>query len=379
MNAVDLLEKLVSFPTVSRDSNLPLIEFVEGYLAEQGVSTVRVPNDSGTKANLYATIGPQVEGGVVLSGHTDVVPVEGQPWTSDPFSLTKRGTRYYGRGTCDMKAFLALALALVPEMKPLKKPIHLALSYDEEIGCLGAPRMIEELRSQISTPQAVIVGEPSLMQAVTAHKGIAAFRTTVTGHEAHSSLVNQGVSAVMNAARLINWLSERGERFRSETSTSTGFDPHHTTVHVGTVRGGTAVNIISRHCEFVWDVRTVPENTAQEVLAEFEQYCSREVLPKMQNIHAGTSIRTEILADTPPLQEDPDSPATQLALQLTGRTHTSRVAYAAEAGQFQQAGFPAVICGPGSIEQAHQPDEFIEEDQLVAGEAFLRQLITTLS
>ncbi len=379
MTAVDLLEKLVSFPTVSRDSNLPLIEFVEHYLAEHGVSSVRVPNDSGTKANLYATIGPAVEGGVVLSGHTDVVPVEGQPWSSDPFTLTSRGTRYYGRGTCDMKAFLALALALVPEMGTLKKPLHLALSYDEEVGCLGAPRMIEQLQRQVPKPQAVIVGEPSMMRAVTAHKGIAAFRTTVTGHEAHSSLVHQGVSAVMNAAKLINWLSERGERFRNETSTTTGFEPHHTSVHVGTVQGGTAVNIISRQCQFVWDVRTVPEDTAQAVLEEFERFCAREILPKMQAVHEGTGIRTEVLADTPPLQEDPDSPATQLAQQLVGTTHTSRVAYAAEAGQFQQAGFPTVICGPGSIEQAHQPDEFIEAEQLQAGEAFLRRLVQHLS
>jgi acetylornithine deacetylase len=379
MNSIEMLRKLVEFPTVSRDSNLPLIDFVEEWLRSHGVDSIRVPNDEGTKANLYATIGPMVEGGIVLSGHTDVVPVDGQPWDTDPFVLTEQGGRLYGRGTCDMKGFSAIALALLPEMKSLRKPIHLALSYDEEVGCQGAPRMISQIQQRLPRPEAVIVGEPSMMEAVTAHKGIGAFRTTVTGYEAHSSQTHRGVSAVMNAARLITWLSDREARFREDTSEETGFVPHHTTVHSGMVQGGTAVNIISRECVFYWDVRTIPGETAMQVLGEFEDYCREVLLPAMQAVHPGAHIQTEVLADTPPLREDPNSVATRLAQTLAGSTVHSRVAYAAEAGQFQEAGFPTVICGPGSIDQAHQPNEFIARDQMEQGEQFLRKLIAYLS
>ena len=379
MNSIEMLKTLVGFPTVSRDSNLPLIDFVEEWLGKHGVTAVRVPNDEGTKANLYATIGPAVEGGIVLSGHTDVVPIDGQPWNTDPFELTQKQDKLYGRGTCDMKGFSAIALSLVPEMKSLRKPIHLALSYDEEIGCLGAPRLIDQIKERIPKPEAVIVGEPSMMEAVTAHKGISAFRTVVTGYEAHSSQTHRGVSAVMNAAKLINWLSEREVRFRDATPTNNGFLPHHTTVHSGVVHGGTALNIISRQCEFLWDVRVIPGENALSVFEEFQAFCQEVILPKMQAVHQDADIQTTILADTPPLQEVADSPALKLAQDLAGNTVRSRVAYAAEAGQFQEAGFPTVICGPGSIDQAHQPNEFISIDQMEQGEQFLRKLIHRLS
>ena len=379
MNSIEMLKTLVGFPTVSRDSNLPLIDFVDEWLGKHGVTAVRVPNDEGTKANLYATIGPNVEGGIVLSGHTDVVPIDGQPWDTDPFELTQKQDKLYGRGTCDMKGFSAIALSLVPEMKSLKKPIHLALSYDEEIGCLGAPRLINQIKEQIPKPEAVIVGEPSMMEAVTAHKGIGAFRTVVTGYEAHSSQTHRGVSAVMTAAKLINWLSEREARFRDATPTNNGFLPHHTTVHSGVVHGGTALNIISRQCEFLWDVRVIPGENALSVFEEFQAFCQEVILPKMRSVHQDSDIQTTILADTPPLQEVADSPALKLAQDLAGNTVRSRVAYAAEAGQFQEAGFPTVICGPGSIDQAHQPNEFISIDQMDQGEKFLRKLIQRLS
>jgi acetylornithine deacetylase len=258
MNVRELLDQLVAFPTVSRDSNLPLIHFVQDYLKQHGIASTLVPNDEGTKSNLYATIGPSVPGGVVLSGHTDVVPIDGQSWHSDPFTVTEKDGRLYGRGTCDMKAFIATALALVPEMQTLKKPIHLALSYDEEVGCVGAPRMIEQLKTNIPTPSAVIVGEPTNLQVVTAHKGIVANRTTITGHEAHSSQTHTGVSAVMTAARLVTYLDDMAQTLQANTPSDTGFDPACTTVHVGTIAGGTAINIISRHCEFVWDLRNIP-------------------------------------------------------------------------------------------------------------------------
>mgnify|MGYP003325486334 FL=1 len=379
MNAIEMLKTLVSFPTVSRDSNLPLIDFVDEWLGKHGVTAVRVPNDEGTKANLYATIGPNVEGGSVLSGHTYVVPIDGQPWDTDPFELTQKQDKLYGRGTCDMKGFSAIALSLIPEMKSLKKPIHLALSYDEEIGCLGAPRLIEQIKERIPKPAAVIVGEPSMMETVTAHKGLSAFRTVVTGYEAHSSQTHRGVSAVMNAAKLINWLSERESHFKSSTPTNNGFFPHHTTVHAGVIHGGTALNIISRKCEFLWDVRTIPGGPAANVHNEFQEYCDDILLPTMRSVYKGADIQTTALADVPPMEEIMDNPALKLAQDLTGNTVRSRVAYVAEAGQFQEAGFPTVICGPGSIDQAHQPNEFISIDQMEQGEQFLRKLIQRLS
>ena len=379
MQSIEILEKLVSFPTVSKDSNLKLIEFVDGYLSEHGISSTRVPNKKGTKANLYATIGPMEEGGIILSGHTDVVPVEGQPWDTDPFVLTEKGERLYGRGTCDMKAYAAIALALVPEMKRLKKPIHLAFSYDEEIGCLGAPGMISELKQNLPRPRAVIVGEPTEMKVVTAHKGIVALTTTVTGHEAHSSQTHRGVSAVMTASRLIQWLENLADALRQSAPTDSGFEPHFTTIHVGVINGGTAINIISRHCEFCWDIRSIPEDDPQHIVQDFEEYCQKEVIPQMQEIAQETGIQTRCFADAPALSHQPDSEAVRLARELTAETTTHKVPYAAEAGQFQQAGFPTVICGPGSIDQAHQPNEYIEIDELNKGENFIRQIINLLS
>ena len=379
MKPTEMLKTLVGFPTVSKDTNLPLIDFVDDWLRENGVEAVRILNDVGTKANLYATIGPMVEGGVVLSGHSDVVPIDGQPWDTDPFELTQNEDKLYGRGTCDMKGFSAIALSLVPEMKFLRKPIHIALSYDEEIGCLGAPRLIKQMKEQIPQPAAVIVGEPSMMDTVTAHKGLSAFRTVVTGYEAHSSQTHRGVSAVMNAARLINWLSERDLHFKDSTPINNGFSPHHTTVHAGVVHGGTALNIISRKCEFLWDVRTIPDGPAANVYSEFQEYCNDILLPTMRSVHKGADIQTTALADVPPMREILDNPALKLAQDLTGNTVRSRVAYVAEAGQFQEAGFPTVICGPGSIDQAHQPNEFISINQMEQGEQFLRKLIRRLS
>ena len=379
MKPTEMLKTLVGFPTVSKDTNLPLIDFVDDWLRENGVEAVRILNDVGTKANLYATIGPMVEGGVVLSGHSDVVPIDGQPWDTDPFELTQNEDKLYGRGTCDMKGFSAIALSLVPEMKFLRKPIHIALSYDEEIGCLGAPRLIKQMKEQIPQPAAVIVGEPSMMDTVTAHKGLSAFRTVVTGYEAHSSQTHRGVSAVMNAARLINWLSERDSHFKDSTPINNGFSPHHTTVHSGVVHGGTALNIISRKCEFLWDVRTIPDGPAANVYSEFQEYCNDILLPTMRSVHKGADIQTTVLADVPPMREILDNPALKLAQDLTGNTVRSRVAYVAEAGQFQEAGFPTVICGPGSIDQAHQPNEFISINQMEQGEQFLRKLIRRLS
>ena len=376
-SAVEMIEKLVGFPTVSRDSNLDLVEFVRAYLAEYGIESHVVPNPEGTKANLYATVGPAVEGGVVLSGHTDVVPVDGQPWDTDPFTVVERDGRLYGRGTCDMKSFSACGLALVPEMLAagLKRPIHFALSYDEEVGCQGAPSMIAELVERLPVPRAVIVGEPSDMRLVNAHKGINGFETVVTGHEAHSSQTHRGVSAVMNAARLIHFIDEMARECASQPRPESGFVPAYTTIHVGMVKGGTAANIISRECRFVWDLRNLPDDDPQPYLERFEAYCRDEVLPEMRRIAPEANIVTRNPYRTPSLKAEPGSAADALVRALTGDNDTGVVSYGTEAGQFQEAGFSTIICGPGSIDQAHQPNEFIECSQVELCMKTLRRLI----
>ncbi len=378
MEALALLERLVAFDTVSNRSNLPLIEFVTDYLARHGVEAKRVYNDDGTKANLYASVGPPGAGGVILSGHTDVVPVAGQPWRSDPFVLTERQGRLYGRGTADMKGFLALALAAVPRaLGRLKRPLHLAFSYDEELGCLGAPRLIERLAAELPPVEGVIVGEPSSMRPVSAHKGILDLRTAVTGAEAHSSQTHKGVSAVMTAARLVTWLDDRAADCRRRTS-ALAFEPPYTTVHVGVIAGGIAGNIMARHCQFTWDVRAIPEDDPHALVADFTRYGEEVILPPLRRRAPQCAIDTQLLVDVPPLAEAPDNPALDLVRQLTGVNAWDQVAYAAEAGQFQRAGFAAVICGPGSIDRAHQPDEYLEVEQLRAGQAFMDRLIDAL-
>lgn len=379
MTARELINRLIAFDTVSRHSNLALIDFVRDYLDGFGVSSRLVFSDEGNKANLYATVGPPEPGGVVLSGHTDVVPVDGQPWDSDPFQVIERDGRLYGRGTCDMKSFCAIALALVPEMNRLHRPIHLAFSYDEEIGCRGAPRLIRDLVAHLPRPAAVIVGEPTNLQIVTGHKGITALKTTVRGHEAHSSQTHRGVSAVMTAARLITFLDDLARRHQTAVALASGFEPPFTTVHVGTVHGGTAINIIARDCEFVWDIRNIPDDDPQAIVAQFEGYCRDAVEPVMRAVALATGITTQVLAAAPALRDDPASPALQLVQALTGVKDTCQVPYAAEAGQYQAAGLPAVLCGPGSIDQAHQPNEYITLQQVEAGTVFLRQLIAHLS
>ena len=377
--SLDMITKLIGFDTVSRNSNLELIHYVRDYLAGHGITSHLVANEDQTKANLFATVGPDVEGGIVLSGHTDVVPVDGQPWDTDPFAVVQKDGRLYGRGTCDMMAFSAVALAMVPDMlkKGLKRPIHFALSYDEEIGCFGAPSMIDRLITDIARPSAVIVGEPTSMRPIVAHKGIAALRTTVIGHEAHSSQVQRGGSAVMTAARLITFIDDLMAENKAATDPECRFEPPYTTLHVGVVHGGTALNIISRECTFTWDIRTLPGDNWRRYLDRFQEYAN-SLLPAMRAIAPEASISTEILADAPPLQ-DQGGAAQQLVFGLCGHAHTDVAPYAAEAGQFQERGFSVVLCGPGSIDQAHQPNEYIDISQITACEAFLEQLTDQLA
>ena len=374
--ARDLLAKLVSFDTTSRGSNLALVEWVEGYLDGLGVPHRRVPNSDGTKSNLLATIGPAVEGGVVLSGHTDVVPVDGQPWITDPFSLVEKDGRLYGRGTCDMKGFLALALAAAPELaKGARKPVHLAFSYDEEIGCLGAPHMIEVIRRELPPPSVVVVGEPTNMEAVNGHKGIATFHVTVTGRECHSSQPHLGVSAVMEAVKLMGSLNALSARLQDEADPASPFTPKGPTLTIGMVHGGTAHNIIARECCFVFDVRSPGPRTPKEIVAPFlAEAAAMDRALKARAPEAGVVV--ELRTDVPPFMPERDGAAEAFARRMAGDNGPPRVvAFAAEAGQFQQAGFSTVICGPGSIDQAHQPNEYVEIAQLQRGATFMRRLI----
>jgi acetylornithine deacetylase len=378
LGTVEILERLVAFPTVSRDPNLPLIEWIRNYLADHGIDSHLVGDDSGRKANLYATIGPQTEGGVVLSGHSDVVPTDGQNWTSDPFELAARGSRLYARGACDMKGFIATALSRVSALTSAKlsRPVHLMFSYDEEVGCLGAPRMIAAAGERIGKPAAVIVGEPTSMRVATEHKGICTTLTRVTGVEAHSSLTHLGTSAVMIAAELVEHLSGVGRTLASAARGphASRFTPPHTTVTVNTIHGGTAINILAALCEFGWDVRALPgENAAatRESLADFAS--KRLAVLRAEGKHC--SIESKILADVPPLEAG-DGSAESLAHAASSEAHESTtVPFATEGGQFQRAGWSTVVCGPGSIEQAHKPDEFIERAQLEACETFLDRAI----
>lgn len=379
-SAIEMIEKLVSFDTVSRNSNLELIDFVADYLAGHGVKSQKVFDETGQKANLYASVGPNIEGGVVLSGHTDVVPVDGQPWDTDPFTIVEKEGKLYGRGTSDMKSFSAIALSLVPKMleKPLSSPIHFALSYDEEVGCIGAPMMIERIAANISKPRAVIVGEPTMMNIVSAHKGIITLKTTITGREAHSSLVEDGVSAVMTGAKLVSFIADMMAENKQRADPGSPFSPAYTTLHCGVINGGTAANIISRQCTFLWDIRHIPEDDPMSFVDRFNQYCETILLPEMRRIAPEASIVTELTSTVPALRPEDNGEAEMLCKAITGQNEVSAVSYAAEAGQFQEAGFSTVICGPGSIGVAHQPNEYIEISQVKASEQFITKLIDRL-
>lgn len=375
--AIAMLRKLVGFDTVSRKSNMALIEHVRLLLASHGVESRLVFNESKTKANLLASIGPSVEGGVVLSGHTDVVPVDDQDWHTDPFALTEKDGRLYGRGTSDMKGFLALALAALEDMAKanLKRPIHFAFSYDEEVGCVGVPSLIKLINAELAKPAAVVVGEPTEMKVVTAHKGVTAVRTVVTGHEAHSSLPHRGISAVMVAAELIEHLRAMSIDAARAGVRNALFEPDHTTITVNRIEGGTALNILAGHCTFQWDVRALPEDDPNLYIKRFTDHCRDVVLPRLRSIAPGCNIESFPRAGTPALKPEKNSEAERLCRMLTGDNVTRHVSFAAEAGQFQSSGLATVICGPGSIAQAHQPNEFIELNQIEAGARFIADLI----
>ena len=377
-DATTLLAKLVSFDTTSSESNLALIEFVEHYLADYGVASERVMSPCGSKANLIARVGPDAPGGVMLSGHTDVVPVAGQPWSSDPFTLRDGGDgRLYGRGTCDMKGFIACALAMVPTWvnAPLKQPIYFGFSYDEEIGCVGAPSLIKRFYEHYSTTAHVIVGEPTSMQPVVAQKGATNLRTSVIGQEAHSSQVNQGTSAIHVAARLVTFIEDTMAALVEEGRVDEAFNVPHTSLHVGKIKGGTAINIMARECQFEWEIRHLPTESFDEVYARFDAYCA-QLSAELQAKGKHVEITTEPLNVTVPgLADRANDQVLRLAKDhLPHACCNHAVAYATEAGQFQGQGLQTIILGPGSIAQAHQPDEYIETAQLHECTAFMQRL-----
>lgn len=375
----DLLAKLVSFDTTSRNSNLDLITWVEEQLMPLGFDCRRIENSEGDKSNLWARIGPDIPGGLVMSGHSDVVPVDGQPWETDPFNMTEIDGRLFGRGTSDMKGFLALCLAFAPRFSALdlKKPIHFAFSYDEEVGCQGAPLMIDDMVERGARPDAVWVGEPTLWQVVSGHKGIMLTKVVVTGREAHSSLPHLGVSANGEAVDLMVRLREIEKDLAVNADPDSPFDPPYPTLSIGQLNGGTATNILARECEFHFDLRCPPGYDPDEVLEPFlGAAAEKDAALKARFPECGVEVTK--YTDVPGLAPGENNAAETLARALTGDNALRAVSYATEAGQFHQAGMPAVICGPGSIDQAHKPNEFIDKAQLAEGVKVFDDLIAHL-
>ena len=371
-----LLEKLVAFDTTSRESNLALIDFVWRYLNDLGVSGELIHNAERSKANLYARLGPAGDGGVMLSGHSDVVPVEGQNWSVPPFTLTERDGKLYGRGTADMKGYIACMLAAVPHFlaQPLKQPLHLAISYDEEVGCLGVRTLLEALSQRPEKPSICLIGEPTELQPVLGHKGKLGVRCEVKGAACHSAYAPQGVNAIEYAAQLVHQLTAIGERLAQTAQHDTRFDPPFTTVQTGIIRGGTVLNIVPAECVFDFEVRTLPQHDAQAVAAEIETFAQSELVPRMQAVAVDSAIRFYPISGYPGLLTDAQSDAARLIAYLTQSSDFSTVAFGTEGGLFHQAGIPSVICGPGSMAQGHKPDEFISIAQLDACDAMLQRL-----
>jgi acetylornithine deacetylase len=375
--SLEMIRRLIAFPTVSRDSNLELIHYARDYLAAFGAEIRLTHDDEKRKANLFATLGPRGEPGIALSGHTDVVPVEGQSWDTDPFTVVEKNGRLYGRGTSDMKSFIAVALALVPEFvqRGLKMPLHLALSYDEEVGCIGVGRLIADLARAGVRPKACIVGEPTLMRPVVAHKGKRGYRCTVRGLAGHSAYAPRGVNAVEYAAEAVAYLKGMARRIREEGPHDRGFDVAHTTVHTGVIRGGTALNVIPHQCTFDFEFRHLPGHDPEALLAEFKGHLAIRLEPEMRAIDAATGFTIEPLSEIPVLDAGPETEIVGLAQELSGQAEIGKVSFGTEGSQFQRAGIPTVVCGPGSIEQAHKPNEYVALEQVTQCETFMRRLM----
>lgn len=379
---IELLRQLIAFDTTSRNSNLPLVEFVEDYLTSLGIDSRRVMHTE-DKANLYATIGPDDRPGIAVSAHTDVVPVEGQDWSTDPWVLTEQDGRLYGRGTADMKGFLAVVLAALPRFVEanLETPLHLVCSPDEEVGCVGVLPLLADLEERDARPMMAIVGEPSSMGVIAAHKGHYAYRCYLRGIEAHSSFAPRAVNAIEYGARLVTRINDIARRKADAGPFDERYPVAHTTLHTGVFEGGTAFNIVPRHAHFDFEIRTVGTDTDEELFGEINAYAQTDLLPEMRTIYPEAAIDFEVLSSTRGLDTQPDEAVIAEVLELTdglGSREVGKVNYATEAGLFQSAGIPAVVCGPGSIDQAHGPNEYVDLDQLAHAEVFMERLLTRL-
>ena len=382
LKSLDLIKTLIAFDTTSRESNLELIAFIQEYLTGHGVESMLVHNEDGTKANLYATIGDQDKAGVMLSGHTDVVPVDGQAWDTDPFQVTEKDEKFYGRGTADMKSFIAIALAFVPEFlsRRLKTPIHLAFSYDEEVGCIGVRRLIDKLKEMPVKPAMCIVGEPTSMQVVTGHKGKRSFIANVRGLESHSALAPLGVNAVEYAAELITYMKNMARRIEAEGPFDELYEITHTTVHTGVISGGVQLNIVPNACRVEFEFRYLANHDPDALEAEIREYAKDTLEPKMHAVSAETGIDIECYNDMPGLEMDPGEDVVAFVKALAGRNDHAKVAFGTEAGLFHtRVQIPTVVCGPGDIAVAHKPNEFIPLDQIAKGEDFMRRLLEEVS
>ena len=376
----DLLASLIGFDTTSRESNLHLIEFVHDYLIQLDVPCTLIFNDDRSKANLFATLGPDDRPGIVLSGHTDVVPVDGQAWTVPPFELTEKNGKLYGRGTADMKGYIACVLAAAPKLlaAPLRMPVHIALSYDEEVGCLGVRSLLADLEQRPHKPLLCIIGEPTELKPVLGHKGKLAMRCDVHGAACHSAYSPQGVNAIEYAAELIGELGRIGSRLRAPELYDPRFDPPFSTVQTGVISGGKALNIVPADCRFDFEVRALPAQDPREVAEQLERYAEQEVLPRMLAVDAGSAIRFSELSAYPGLATDAQSQAAQLIAQFCGSSKFTTVAFGTEGGLFDAIGIATVVCGPGSMDQGHKPDEFVSIEQLNACDAMLERIALSL-
>jgi len=372
---LELVRRLIAFDTTSRGSNLALIDFAQGLLEESGARCRRTFDADRTKANLFASLGPDKPGGYVFSGHTDVVPVDGQDWSSNPFGPEIRGERLFGRGACDMKGFIGVALASLPKITATKlsRPLHFALSYDEEVGCTGVRGLLDDLKAHDIKPDLAIIGEPTSMKVVGAHKAGAVLHTHCHGREGHSSAPEKGANAVMMAGEFVRLLEDVWNELRADADPR--FDPPHSTVQANMIEGGSASNILARDALVTWEYRALPDRDAAAIVSKIRQRAEREILAKYRERAPEARLETVLHAAYPGLVMDETSPAVRLALTVTGANHAQAVSYGTEAGHFQGAGIPAVICGPGSIDQAHKADEYVDLSQLMACEEFLMKVI----
>lgn len=372
-----LLEQLIAFPTVSRDSNLELVAWLQDHLRSYGIDSRLSYDAGGTKANVFATIGPAVPGGVMLSGHTDVVPVDGQDWEGSPFKLRISDGKAYGRGTCDMKGFIAVVLANIGRLcsAPLRRPVHLAFTYDEEVGCKGVRTLLADLERSGVKPNACVVGEPTSMRVVTAHKGSRNYRCCVRGQEAHASRIHEGVNAIQHAARIISRIEDVADRLQGAARPDSAFDTPYDTLQTSLVHGGLARNIVPRDCEFTFGYRYLPDTDPDGIFAQVHDYAMQDVLPRMRRRAPGADIQFDKQSDNPALESGPNEELADYVLRLTRQKSVGQaVSYMTEGGLYQRAGIPAVICGPGSIQQAHKPNEYVELEQLALCDQFIRNL-----